>query len=161
MNAKKILVVAAVVYSVSAPMLAFATKPHPVHDEPAPVVDMCDCSAFTLVPDSLLAMYESDCSVQWTTPGTFWPAYGASIEYEAEWMVDDSEMSTESETEIEDYACVFDVDDVCGADDVHVVIDEHPAEAEVEFELRVKGFDNNGKVSRDFVKVTGDCSIVQ
>jgi hypothetical protein len=50
---------------------------------------------------------------------------------------------------------------VCNADDVAVVIGEHPAEAEVEFELRVKGFDNNGKVSRDFVKVTGDCSIVQ
>ena len=161
MNSKKILVVAAVVYSVSTPMIAVAKKPHPVHGDPAPVVDFCECSAFTLVPDSIPAMYESLCSVQWTTPGNFWPAYGASIEYEAEWMVDESEMSVESETEIEDYACEFATDDVCNADDVAVVIGEHPAEAEVEFELRVKGFDNNGKVSRDFVKVTGDCSIVQ
>jgi hypothetical protein len=161
MNSKKLLVVAAVVYSVSAPMLAFAKQPHPAQDNPAPVVDICDCSAFTLVPDSVPAMYESYCSVQWTTPGDFWPAYGVSIEYEAEWMVDDSEMSAGSETEIEDYACDFDVDDVCGADEVHVVIDEHPEEADVEFQLRVKGFDNQGKTSRDFVKVTGDCSVVE
>jgi hypothetical protein len=160
MNSKKILVVAAVVYSVSTPMIAVAKKPHPLHGDPAPVVDFCDCSAFTLVPDSIPAMYESLCSVQWTTPGSFWNAYGASIEYEAEWMVDDSEMSVESETEIEDYACVFATDDVCNADNVTVVVGEHPAEAEVEFELRVKGFDNNGNVSRDFVKVSGDCSII-
>ena len=161
MNSKKILVVAAIVYSVSAPMLAIAKKPHPAQGDPAPVVDYCDCSAFTLVPDSIPAMYESLCSVQWTTPGDLWPAYGASVEYEAEWMVDDSEMSAGSETEIEDYACVFTADDVCGADDVHVVIDEHPGDADVEFQLRVKGFDNQGEVSRDFVKVTGDCSIVE
>jgi hypothetical protein len=41
------------------------------------------------------------------------------------------------------------------------VIDEHPEEAEVEFQLRVKGFENHGKVSRDFVKVAGDCSVVE
>ena len=160
MNSKKILVVAAVVYSISAPMIAVAKKPHPVHGDPAPIVDSCLCSAFTLVPDSIPAMYESLCSVQWTTPDNFWPAYGASIEYEAEWMVDDSELSVESETEIEDYACVFGTDDVCIAEDVPVVIGEHPVEAEVEFELRVKGFDNNGRGSRDFVKVSGDCSII-
>ena len=161
MNSKKILVVAAVVYSISAPMIAMAKKPHPAHGDPAPVVDYCDCSVFTPVADSDPAMFESYCSVQWTTPGDLWPAYGASVEYKAEWMVDESEMSAGSETEIEDYACEFTTDDVCGADDVHVVIDEHPEEADVEFQLRVKGFDNHGKVSRDFVKVTGDCSIVE
>ena len=52
MNSKKILVVAAVVYSISAPMIAMAKKPHPAHGDPAPVVDYCECSAFTLVPIS-------------------------------------------------------------------------------------------------------------
>ena len=161
MKSSKILVVAAILYSVSVPMLAVAKQPHPAQPDPAPVVDSCDCSAFTLVPNSIPAMYESFCSVQWTTPGTYWAAYGASIEYEAEWMVDDSDMSAESETEIEEYSCVYGTDDVCNADDVHIVIDEHPVEATVEFQAKVKGFNNNGEVSRDFVKVTGDCSIVE
>jgi hypothetical protein len=157
MISRKILVIAAIMYSVSVPMLANAKQPHPVQPEPAPGVDFCDCSAFTPVPDS--DMYESYCSVQWTTTGNYWPAYGASIEYEAEWMEDDSEMSVGSETEIEEYSCVFGADDVCNANDVHVVIDGHPEEAEVEFQAKVKGFDNKGEGSRDFVKVTGDCSI--
>lgn len=161
MRSKKIVLAAAIACAVSVPMSAVAKKPHPTQLDPAPVVDACDCSAFSMVPDSDPAMYESYCSIQWTTPGGLWSAYGASLEYEAEWTVDDNELSTESETEIEEYSCVFGTDDVCNADDVHIVVDDHPEEAEVELQAKVKGFDNHGEVSRDFVKVTGDCSVAE
>jgi hypothetical protein len=160
MNKRFILLAAFLVFTL-VPLMASAKKPHPVQPDPAPVVDSCDCSAFTLVPESDPAMYETLCAVQWTTPGDYWPAYGASIEYEAEWMVDETEMSTESEAEIDDYACVFGTDDVCTASDVSIVVADHPAEAAVEFQARVKGFDNHGPTSRDFVKVSGDCSVIE
>lgn len=146
---------------------AVAKKPHPAQADPAPVVESCTCDAFALNEATDPDQWESVCDVQWTTFDGSWPAYGASIEFEAEWF-DISEMSAGSDTEIDDYSCVsddFDTeadgdDERCTADDVVVVIPLHSDSGTVEFYLAVKGFLNgkDGSTSRDYIKVTGDCS---
>ncbi len=163
MTKYKYLIYSVLISLTMLPLAAQAKKPHPAQHEPAPVVDSCECSAFTLVPDSEPVLLETLCSVQWTTPGAAWPTYGASLEYEAEWMVDETELSIESETEVDSYICVFGTDDVCNADGVVLSTLDHPVDATVEFQLRVKGFDNKSKGggSRDFVKVRGDCTVAE
>jgi hypothetical protein len=104
--------------------------------------------------------------VTWTTLDGSWSAYGADIEFEAEWF-DVSDMSASSETELEDYLCAAGEyggeagipGEQCTATDVAVVIPLHSDSGSVDFEAKVNGFQNkHGPKSRDFVKATGDCS---
>ena len=156
-----VAVMAAGLLLLSLPVAALAKKPHPAHPDPAPEVDSCECSVPVMIPDSEPAMYESYCDVQWTTTGASWSTYGASVEFEAEWTVEDVEMSSESEADIDDYSCVFETDETCTAIDVLLVISDFADDADIEFEARVKGFDTKGPRPRNFVKSMGDCSFTE
>lgn len=166
MNLRKLVTLAAVLITLGVPLTALAKKPHPAQLDPAPTVDSCTCDEFLLNEATDPAQYESLCTVQWTTIDGSWSAYGADIEFEAEWF-DVSDMSASSETELDGYACEtgdFDGDaeaddERCTATDAAVVIPLHSDSGSVDFEAKVKGFENKkGPTSRDFVKATGDCS---
>jgi len=166
MNIRKTFALTAFLIFIGVPMLALAKKPHPLQPDPAPAVDSCSCDEFLLNEATDPDQWESLCTVQWTTFDGSWPAYGADIEFEAEWF-DVSDMSAGSETELEDYSCEsgdFDAeadadDQRCAATDVAVVIPLHSNSGSTDFEAKVKGFDNAAHPgSRDFAKARGDCS---
>lgn len=123
------------------PVTAAANDHHPEHPLPKPVFDYCECDALSVVADSDPVLLETLCDAQWTTPGMSWSKYGAAIEYEAEWMVAGSELTSESTTRVDGFECTFENDEVCNAEDVAVVIQDHPVDANVTFYIKLKGFD--------------------
>lgn len=165
----KLTALAAVMAMVIVPMTANAKKYHPTSN-PDTTVDSCTCDEWVWVDstDIVLGHWSSECDVQWTAEDATGLAYGASIEYEAEWMVEETDMSGESETEVEDdaYSCMTgdydgegdDADEQCSAEDVAVTAPVVGDPAIQSFELRVKGFYKDSKGRRDFVKDTGSCA---
>ena len=169
--------IAAVLTMLAAPMTASAKKPHPISDYPI-TVDSCVCDEWVFVDETVIeditvpAHWTSACDAQWTTLNVPAPlTYGASVEYEAQYMVETTEIEMESETEVEEYSCALgdhdgggaDDDERCTAADVPVSAPVVGDPAEQSLELKVKGFVNGkngkyGKISRDFVKDTGSCT---
>lgn len=166
MNTKlKFTTFAAALALIVVPMAASAKQPHPTSTYDV-TVDSCECTDTGIRLDVSELIDGEDasllnCNVMWSsTPPA--PAYGASIEFEAEWAVDELEYEAKSEAEIEEYECTGATPDACTAN-VDITVPDVPEGAEVEFEAQVKGFENgkDGKVSRDFVKSKGDCSLVE
>ena len=99
----------------------------------------CECSDLSIVPDSDPVMLQTVCDLQWHVDVTYSSRFSASIDYEAGWTVSDSSVSFESKTEVNEYSCELEQFEVCEALGVEVVVPNHPAEASVDFLLRIKG----------------------
>jgi len=145
---KKYLALAGAVSLAATAITADAKNPHP---EPEYEISNLECSCdWSAAPGS--------CTVSWDDVDA--SAYGADIEFEAEWMDGSGvEMKTEAELELDDlWQCEA---GVCSATAEFVLPGGYPAEAEVEFEARVKGFDNgrDGPKPRNFRKETADCNL--
>lgn len=147
------------------PIAANAKKPHPVSDYEV-TVDSCECTDTGERVDTSEVIEGEDasvfnCTVGWSSiPAA--PAYGASLEFEAEWDTEEGTLVAESESELEEYECSGGDPDICTANG-NITIPDTPEGVESAFVAKVKGFENGaeGVVSRDFVKSEGDCSIVE
>jgi hypothetical protein len=165
MNTKlKLTTFAAALALIVVPMTASAKKPHPTSDF-AVVVESCECTdtGNTMEvesPDGLVEAPILNCDVSWSSVPAA-PAYGASVEFEAEWAAGELEYEAKSEAEIEEYICDGTDPDACTAN-VDITVPDVPEGAEVEFEAQVKGFENgkDGKVSRDFAKAKDECTVL-
>lgn len=164
MNAKTAALGIALAF-VLTPGAANAKKPHPLSSYDV-TVDACECTD-TGVRVDVSDVIEGDdatvfnCTVSWSsTPAA--PAYGASLEFAAEWDTEEGTLVANSEDELDAYECSDADPAICEADG-DITIPDTPAEVEASFVAKVKGFDNGaeGAVSRDFVKSQGDCSIVE
>ena len=145
---KKYLALAALVSLGAASLSAGAKNPHP---ESGYAIDNLDCTCdWSTEPGS--------CTVSWDDSGA--PAYGVDIEFEAEWMDGSGvEMETGAELELDDlWACA---EGICSATGDFALPEGYPEDAEIEFEAKVKGFDNgrNGPRPRNFMKETADCNL--
>ena len=172
MNASiKLTILAATAALLLGPLNASAHKkddPENDHDSGYGIAELsCECGDWSFVDsdddDSEPDHWEGSCDVSWvSTPAA--PAYGADIEFEAEWLEDDgiTEVEISNDNEIEEYACEGDdTSETCTAE-VPVALGDFPADAETEFEVRVKGFANgkSGKKPRDFTKAKADCEVL-
>lgn len=98
----------------------------------------------------------STCEVSWYDAEA--PSYGVDVEFEAEWMVDDVEMKSTAELDLDDnWMCNGSTCSASGDFD----LPEFPSDADIKFVGKVKGFDpgRDGITSRDFVKATGNCNL--
>ncbi|UCC56965.1 MAG: hypothetical protein JSU75_04275 [Gammaproteobacteria bacterium] len=124
-----------------------ARKPHPV--SPYDIGNVtCTCD-WSVAPSS--------CTVSWSDVNA--PGYGVDVEFEAEWMEGDVEMKSFAELDLDDnWMC--DEFGACSASG-EFVLPDFPADADIKFVGKVKGFDtgSDGVTSRDFVKATGACNL--
>lgn len=102
------------------------------------------------------------CDVSWTDLASLGVvgvpvAYGADVEFEASWVESDVEMEASSEADVDEYTC----DGLTCTGTVDVVLPVYPAEADLSFEAKVKGFETgrDGPKSRDFIKDTAECNL--
>jgi len=127
---------------------AYAAKPHPVSS----YIDLnvsCSCDWST---------DPSACTVSWSNVGA--PAYGVSIDFEAEWVENGVSMSSGAELDLnDDWACDS-VTGTCSAAGIFA-LPYYPADADISFDGKVKGFDNgpDGVTPRSFAKQTGACNL--
>ena len=98
----------------------------------------------------------SSCEVSWTDAGA--PGYGVDVEFEAEWTVDDIEMKSTAELDLDDNWMCDGATCYASGD---FSLPDYPNDADIKFIGKVKGFDTgrDGITSRDFVKATGDCNL--
>lgn len=126
----------------------YAKNPHPL----SPYMDLnvsCSCD-WSADPGT--------CTVSWSNVGA--PAYGVSIELEAEWVDNGVSMSSGAELDLDDNWACDSVTGICEASGEFVVSD-YPDDANIKFAGKVKGFDvgPDGVTSRDFAKQTGECNL--
>ena len=166
----KLTVLAATAALLLGPLSASADKKDENnHDSGYEITELtCECDLWEFVDsddeDSEPDHWKGSCDVSWisTAPA---PAYGADIEFEAEWLADDgiTEVEISNDNDIEGYTCEGDeASETCTAEDVSVALGDFPADADPEFEVRVKGFENGktGKKPRDFTKAKADCEVL-
>jgi hypothetical protein len=120
-----------------------AAKPHPISTY---IVDpvSCICDVAT-------------CTVSWTDAGA--DSYGVDVEFEAEWVEGDVDMSATAELDLdENWSCDG---TTCSATGDFTAPDV-PADADVSFKGKVKGMatGRDGDRPRDFVKTTADCTLI-
>jgi hypothetical protein len=142
---KNITLISIAVSLAGASFVVNAKQPHPVSAYDVGSVT-CTCSWGD----------PSTCEVSWDDAEA--PSYGVDIEFEAEWMVDDVEMKSTAELDLDDnWMCNGSTCSAGGEFDLPVF----PSDADIKFVGKVKGFDTgrDGITSRDFVKATGNCNL--
>ena len=142
---RKITIITMAFSLASASFITDAKQPHPA-------------SAYDVRPVSCICTWgdTSSCEVSWTDAGA--PGYGVDVEFEAEWMVDDVEMHSTAELDLDDdWMC----DGVTCFASGDFSLPDFPSDADIKFIGKVKGFDTgrDGVTSRDFVKATGECNL--
>ncbi len=143
---KKITLISIAVSLACTSFVVNAKKPHPI--SPYVIADVaCACDWVTV---------SNTCTVSWDDVAA--PSYGVDVEFEAEWLVDDVEMKSTAELDLDDnWMCV---DGSCSASG-EFGLPVYPVDAVIKFVGKVKGFDTgpDGITSRDFVKATGECNL--
>lgn len=143
---KHIKLISIAVSLACAPLLVHAKQPHPASPYDIGSVS-CECDWFAS---------PSACTVSWADVEA--PSYGVDVEFEAQWLVDGVAMKSSAELDLDDnWMCDAGSCSATG----EFALPEFPADAQVKFTGKVKGFDTgrNGTRSRDFVKATGDCNL--
>ena len=142
---KNITLISVAVSLACASFVVNAKQPHPVSPYDVGSVT-CTCSWGDT----------STCEVSWDDAEA--PSYGVDVEFEAEWMVDDVEMKSTAELDLDDnWMCNG---STCSASG-DFGLPEFPSDADIKFVGKVKGFDTgrDGVTSRDFVKATGNFNL--
>lgn len=143
---KKMMLISVTVFLVCASFIVHAKQPHPL--SPYDIGNVtCECDWFA---------NPSTCTVSWADAEA--ASYGVDVEFEAEWLVDDVEMKSSAELDLDDnWMC--DAGNCSASGEFE--LPEFPIDAEIKFVGKVKGFNTgrDGITPRDFVKATGDCNL--